>query len=79
MSHGRHFLSRRAPVLDPSAYAAFFSPWQSCAKELWSPDWEGTLPTRAESLRPSEFQNIFAMENKKEEKKVFLSKKKFVL
>ena len=25
-------------VLDPSAYAAFFSPWQSCAKELWSLD-----------------------------------------
>ena len=24
--------------LDPSACAAFFSPWQSCAKELWSRD-----------------------------------------
>ena len=25
-------------LLDPSACAAFFSPWQSCAKELWSRD-----------------------------------------
>ena len=34
------------PVLDPSAYAAFFaffSPWQSCAKELWSRDYSPTL------------------------------------
>ena len=31
MSHGRHALSRRAPFLDPNAYVAFFSPWQSCA------------------------------------------------
>ena len=51
--------------------------WRQFAN--WSPDWEGTLPTRAESLRPSEFQNIFVMENKKQEKKFFLSKKKFVL
>ena len=24
--------------LDPGACAAFFSPWRSCAKELWSRD-----------------------------------------
>ena len=38
--------SKNLWVLDLSAYAAFFSPWQSWAKELWSRDWEPVVIRR---------------------------------